>query len=144
MVVDVCQQCKNNPCKEEQQFPCNEHWHHLPSSGRQTKEICFPVLREATATVWYSYGIASGALQGLLYHSSRPLSIEFQPIKEKTTMIKVKHYQVEFQFITSDGRLTDENGNENRICIEWLSRRKLEQIKGFSWIKILNVKELLP
>ncbi|MBQ7347791.1 MAG: hypothetical protein IJW55_07525 [Clostridia bacterium] len=59
-------------------------------------------------------------------------------------MIKVKHYQVEFQFITSDGRLTDENGNENRICIEWLSRRKLEQIKGFSWIKILNVKELLP
>jgi hypothetical protein len=56
MVVYVGQQCENKPGKKEQQFPRNEHWHHLPSSGRQTKEICFPVFREATATVWHSYG----------------------------------------------------------------------------------------
>lgn len=56
----------------------------------------------------------------------------------------MKQYHVEFQFITPDGRLTDENGNENRICIEWLPRKKLERIKTFSWIRILTVKELLP
>lgn len=56
----------------------------------------------------------------------------------------MKQYHVEFQFITPDGRQTDENGNENRICIEWLSRKKLERIKTFSWLKILTVKELLP
>lgn len=54
----------------------------------------------------------------------------------------MKKYHVEFQFVSADGRLTDQDGNENYICVRWLTRRQVEFIKRLPWIKILTVKEI--
>ena len=57
MVVDVGQQCEDKSCKEEQQLPSYEHWHHLPLFvGRQTKEICIPNEGKQPPPFWCSSG----------------------------------------------------------------------------------------
>ena len=52
IVVYVSQKCYYESCEQEQQFPCNEHRHHLPTLFREGKKNLRSRLSEATATVY--------------------------------------------------------------------------------------------
>ena len=62
-INDKCNNCNNKCAKKEKCFPSNVHWHPLLSRGRK-KDFNFPEIEEATAPIWYSYGLSPR----LLYH----------------------------------------------------------------------------
>ena len=57
MIIDVRQKSYDKSCEQEQQFPSNIHWYHLPSREGK-KKYAFPN-REATAPLWCPPGISA-------------------------------------------------------------------------------------
>ena len=71
MIVYVSKKCYYESCEQEQQFPCNEHWHHLPS--REGKKNLRSRLREATATVYGALRVLD--VPNIFYHIRHKMSI---------------------------------------------------------------------